>query len=185
MAMRRKWDLRGFADEVNGLDMQAFRERFPDPFLLVKTGGRGWPSVFGAVLCDETEKSPTEVYAKTPGKDPGGDLVFVVAKSGRNEFADMITIGRSVSNDIILVHPYLSKMHAYLRKAKDGRGWVVVDPGSSNGTLVRKQRLETNVLYDLTPGDRIQFGGAVVSYFLDVEGMYDTVQGYLLLRGGE
>ena len=184
MATRRKWDLDGFAAEVKDLDLEAFCARFQQPFLLVKTGGRGWPSVFGAVLCEETEKSPTEVYANTPGNDPGQDLVFIVEKTDRNDFADMITVGRSVTNDIILVHPYLSKLQAYFRQTKKEKGWVVVDPGSSNGTLVRKHRLQTNVMHDLTPGDRIQFGGAVVTYFLDGPSMFDTIQGYRLLRGG-
>jgi hypothetical protein len=67
--------------------------------------------------------------------------------------ADVITIGRAPGNVIQLADHEVSRRHVSVRREADV--WVVVDEGSTNGTLcnglpVRRQPLR--------PGDRVQIG---------------------------
>jgi hypothetical protein len=52
----------------------------------------------------------------------------------------------------------ISRAHAILRRRPDGT-WTVVDPGSTNGTLLNNAPLDPNVAVDLADGDRLYLGG--------------------------
>ena len=68
-------------------------------------------------------------------------------------------IGRDPSNLIQLHDTEVSRRHAELRS--DGRGYVLSDLGSSNGTFVNGQRVER---HELTSGDQVQLGGTLMLY---------------------
>lgn len=63
--------------------------------------------------------------------------VFPLAK-------DTVTIGRLESNDIVVDDPEVSRVHAEIRRSKDQ--FVLVDLGSTNGTLVGKKRVQVERL---------------------------------------
>jgi len=71
---------------------------------------------------------------------------------------DIRTCGRDPGSDLVLEHPTLSRLHARLELAADGRVWVH-DAGSSNGTFVNRNdawmRIRKAVL---CIGDRVRFG---------------------------
>jgi hypothetical protein len=66
--------------------------------------------------------------------------IFPLVKKAGASFADRITIGRTSNNDLVLPDPSISRLHAYIRR--DGRGWVVADGGSKNGSWLRGTSLE-------------------------------------------
>jgi pSer/pThr/pTyr-binding forkhead associated (FHA) protein len=53
--------------------------------------------------------------------------------------------------------PGISRLHAVLLAAADG-GWAVLDPGSSNGTLVNGREIAVGDQVPLQDGDRINLG---------------------------
>ncbi|MFB4277713.1 MULTISPECIES: FHA domain-containing protein [unclassified Nonomuraea] len=57
--------------------------------------------------------------------------------------------------------PGVSHLHAVLLSQPDG-SWLVVDPGSSNGTQVNGRPLKVNVPVRVGPGDRIHLGAWTV-----------------------
>jgi len=57
--------------------------------------------------------------------------------------------------------PGVSHLHAVLLAQPDG-GWLLVDPGSANGTQVNGRTLQTNVPTRVGPGDRIHLGAWTV-----------------------
>jgi len=63
-----------------------------------------------------------------------------------------VRLGRSADNDIVLENPKISRHHA--RVAWDGRGFVLEDLGSSNGTYLNLIRLEGGA-QPLHHGDQI------------------------------
>lgn len=65
----------------------------------------------------------------------------------------VISIGRESGNSIRLRDTEVSRRHGEIRQ--DGDGWVLVDLGSSNGTFIEQNRIET---HRLRTGDRIQIG---------------------------
>jgi pSer/pThr/pTyr-binding forkhead associated (FHA) protein len=57
--------------------------------------------------------------------------------------------------------PGVSHLHAVLLAQPDG-SWMLVDPGSSNGTQVNGKPLKVNVPVKIAPGDRIHVGAWTV-----------------------
>ena len=69
-----------------------------------------------------------------------------------------LTIGRDPVSDIILNDPEVSRQHA--RFTQTETGYQVQDLGSTNGTFVNGQRLESETV-DLQPGFTISMGSGV------------------------
>lgn len=90
-----------------------------------------------------------------------------IAKSERNGFSHMITLGRSENNDLILPFGQVSKLHAYF--SRDDRGWSLRDCGSANGTKLNGQRLEPKDSVLLRSGCELIFGRVLAVQFLTRE----------------
>ena len=71
----------------------------------------------------------------------------------------MLTVGRGLSNDIILEDTRVSRNHAQLRY-RARRFWVA-DAGSTNGTFVNGEAIEERALND---GDIISLGGLELTF---------------------
>jgi hypothetical protein len=72
------------------------------------------------------------------------------------------SVSRGIDPEIDLTgppaDPGISRLHAVLIATPDG-SWVVLDPGSANGTLVNGSEIPTGVQVPLRDGDRINLGG--------------------------
>ncbi len=65
----------------------------------------------------------------------------------------VVTIGRDPGNDVVVHHPAVSRRHAQLERR--GNDYWITDLGSTNGTSVNGQRVQSQVLRD---GNIIRFG---------------------------
>jgi predicted component of type VI protein secretion system len=70
---------------------------------------------------------------------------------------DVVTLGRDITNDIVINDPEVSRHH--LRITRTGDGYTLEDLGSTNGTFVNGQRLSTPRA--LNNGDMIGLGETV------------------------
>jgi DNA-binding NtrC family response regulator len=70
-----------------------------------------------------------------------------------------VSVGRSDSADIQIHDPLMSRIHAVLHV---GPQLAVSDLGSSNGTIVRGQRIRANERTAISVGDTIEVGATVV-----------------------
>lgn len=109
--------------------------------------------------------------------NPGGDSFRLVMRRGPSpnqvyELAkDNVTIGRDITNDIVINDPEVSRHH--LRFTRGGGGFTLEDLGSTNGTFINGQRMTgTRVL---RPGDMIGLGETVTLAYEPIAG--PTVQG--------
>lgn len=73
-----------------------------------------------------------------------------------------ITLGRSEDNDLVLWDNRVSRHHCQI--APENGGWILVDLGSTHGTLVGRARVERHTLRD---GDQLQLGDALLSFALE------------------
>jgi pSer/pThr/pTyr-binding forkhead associated (FHA) protein len=72
-------------------------------------------------------------------------------------FPSMITVGRTRTNDIVLIDREVSKFHAYFREVRGA--YEVSDVGSVNGTYVGDQLLlAKGPPHPVHFGDRVAFG---------------------------
>jgi pSer/pThr/pTyr-binding forkhead associated (FHA) protein len=75
------------------------------------------------------------------------------------EETDVLTIGRTDDNALMLEHPKVSRRHAEIQRK--GSGFLLKDLGSTNGTWRGDMRLEQIVLQD---GDEFRIGDAVMVF---------------------
>ncbi|MBI3724929.1 FHA domain-containing protein [bacterium] len=108
---------------------------------------------------------------------PRGSLkaadVYVLKKTSRNPFLQMITVGRTGNNDVIIDDKTVSKLHAYF--VKQGEVWSIHDQCSTNGTYVERQRVPATGLV-VRDTDRVSFGTRHVFRFHTPAGFYRLVR---------
>lgn len=95
-----------------------------------------------------------------PGEDAAASEVGMVVQAIRKRqdvFAEMITVGRTANNDIVINDATISKFHAYFR-ALDNGGYELIDVGSRNGTRVMGRQLTPKFSIEVTLGSRVRFG---------------------------
>jgi hypothetical protein len=76
-----------------------------------------------------------------------------------------VTIGRLSTNDVVLADSNVSRRHAELRRR--GTAWLLVDLGSTNGTLVNGKVAKEHELAD---GDRMSFGTSELLFEINRSG---------------
>ena len=144
-----------------------FANRFPNPMLVVRkrtadtthlahATDLDWKQGTRAGGFNTQRNGPGERRSATPSSAIGEASVEPVAKSTRNPFDGMITIGRAPNNDIILHLSSVSKLHGYFRR--EGTKWLLQDKGSSNGTIVNGARLKPEEACALDDGAHVLFG---------------------------
>jgi hypothetical protein len=95
----------------------------------------------------EGERAPADLLVMEPGESglETGERLALLAQT---------SIGRDDENDIVLDDTFVSSEHATL--IWNGRGWVLKDLGSTNGTRVNNKQIRNNVA--VKPGDVLEFG---------------------------
>ena len=71
---------------------------------------------------------------------------------------DIITIGRSANNDIIIYNRMVSKSHGHLYINSFDGACYLVDLNSTNGTYINNNRIEPHENHKLINADEISFG---------------------------
>lgn len=79
---------------------------------------------------------------------------------------DKITIGRLSENDIAVGHPAVSRFHARIER-EQGRGYVIRDLDSANGTYVNGDRIAPGERRPLQPGDVVRAGAVKLIFSPD------------------
>lgn len=88
---------------------------------------------------------------------------------------DIVTLGRDITNDIVINDPEVSRHH--MRLTRGAGGFTVEDLGSTNGTFVNGQRLTG--ARPLRPGDMVGLGETVtLAYEMTAMGAAPTESGY-------
>jgi pSer/pThr/pTyr-binding forkhead associated (FHA) protein len=145
-------------ERAHGLTEEAF----------VETLG-GWALVGPPVVVSDDEWSYRTLSSRTVQDiSPDGELIIMrdthvvhVLKKGRpGPFADTVLIGRSSSNDVVLEHTSVSKLHARAKLDANGNP-TLSDAGSSNGTKIAGEGLPPGEWRPLTSGDVVAFGSCM------------------------
>ena len=166
-------DEHGFADydklarRARTLDESEFLDAYPRPALRVVYSGDG---IAESAASEQSGIQLLTVNVKSAGILRYLSRVVFVAKRPGVPFAHLISIGRSTSNDITLAVESVSKVHGYLvMEDEDVR---FTDHGSTNGSKINGQRLETNKKYLLEDGDVLQLGLEAALEFLTPSSLY-------------
>ncbi len=153
---------------------EQFLEAYPLPALLAVY--RGTDPEGGSEYIDPTDRGVqllTVAIKSTVILRYLGKVAFVAKRPG-NPFAHLISLGRSVNNDITIAVDSVSKVHGYI-VPEDG-SWSFTDHGSTNGSLLDDEELETGHKYPLQDGKVLQLGLEVFLEFLSPESLYQRVR---------
>ncbi|KIG11661.1 Adenylate cyclase [Enhygromyxa salina] len=105
----------------------------------------------------------TYALCARPSEAMSGKLILLGEKTVEYPLTAFNTLGRHPDNSIQVLDRIVSKEHARITLAPNGR-WVMRDAGSLNGTLVNGERIGEAVLND---GDRIQLGNTNFAFAED------------------
>jgi hypothetical protein len=107
-------------------------------------------------------------------RGPRGVEVYPLAKKPGASFADMITVGRTPNNDVVLRDVTVSRFHAYFRQRGDR--WIVADAGSKNGSELEGVPLEARKERELASGVALRIGDFELTFYLSGE-LYGVLGG--------
>jgi hypothetical protein len=102
---------------------------------------------------DVAHRAPRLVVERAPGHDPG--MIY--------DLDGDIVLGRGERAEIRLEDPFASSRHA--RVYEQGNIVVIEDLGSTNGTYLNEELLETP--RPLHPGDRVRIGDSEFAFEVD------------------
>jgi hypothetical protein len=139
-------------------------------------------ALFGATRGPPTERDEEEpppigsdsvsltLAVKLGGED--GILCLPIVKSTRNPFGQMITVGRTPNNDLVVRDTAVSKFHAYF--SRQGSVLFLHDHDSTNGTYVGRRKIDSKGI-PLENGARVSFGQAQKFRFYTPEGIFQFI----------
>ena len=110
----------------------------------------------------------------TKRRNPTSVEVYPLAKKPGASFPDMITVGRTGNNDVVLRDVTVSRLHAFFRR-RDER-WVLADAGSKNGTAVDGDPLQPRRERDLASGTPVRIGDLELTFYLAPD-LFDVLGG--------
>jgi hypothetical protein len=108
----------------------------PSPFLVgtsLVAAGRSSQRTVG-LLDDDEDEIAAVMDPRLEGSAGETALPVMCIRKLRHPSPDMITVGRTPNNDLVLEHPQISSLHAFFRE-EAGR-FELADAGSRNGTWV-------------------------------------------------
>jgi hypothetical protein len=113
------------------------------------------------VVQAELSEAPGPPSAEQPAVAPAGRAMLVMADGGKQYQigGERAVIGRLSGSEVEIEDPGASRRHAEIRR--QGENFVVVDLGSTNGTLVNDNPISEATLED---GDRITIGRTVLEF---------------------
>ena len=131
-----------------------FRELWRVPVLVWESDGTS------------AQNSEPTLPGMAPSRPRAGEpLVFEVRKAPDTMNAVLgVTIGRTSNNDIVIDDVSISRFHAVLQHDDKSGLWSLHDVGSSNGTVVRGERLKPMARVVLAADEALIVGSMVVRF---------------------
>ncbi len=162
--------------EGQGLGRDAFLAKHLQPFLVLDQVGGDDPDAESFATVGGFASATRPVLRSNQVPAQRARAVVIQKRTGSNDFANMITVGRATNNDIALEISSVSKFHAYFtRDARDGR-WYLHDAGSSNGTWLDGERLAgSHAKAPLRDGSSVQLGPDARVRFFQASALLDLI----------
>ncbi len=138
---------------------QALQQELLGPLLM-------WRATPGAPQEDVLLTTEGGAFRQAPSaRDP---VVLKVQKASKtqNAFGMGVTLGRTESNDIVIVDNSVSRFHAYFQLDARTSEWRLVDAESKYGTWIGPMKLPPTQAHPLKDGARLRFGNIEVVFYL-------------------
>ena len=121
-------------------------------------------------------KGPSQSCPPDIARTVRSTIVAVIGKTARNRDADRITVGRSPDNDVIIEHPSVSKLHAFIRYSESTGSVKLSDAGSRFGTTMNGIPVGMGANLQLQSGDAIVFARSVTASYFTPADFYEYLK---------
>lgn len=153
--------------KLRGTDRAKFIAEHPHWFLIKR------PRVVS--IGAETEPPPLNTYMTPADSSVDGWfgeqwMVAEVRRRSDNPFTEMISIGRAMNCDVVLLFPGVSKLHGHFW-IEDGVVAKFSDEGSRHGSALNGVKLAKQSPQPVKLGDVIRFGSHIELMLCDVKGL--------------
>jgi hypothetical protein len=109
----------------------------------------------------------TETFVGAPdgrGRRAGRKIeIYPLAKKPNAPFPEMITVGRTPNNDVVLRDATVSRLHAFFKQK--GGVWQIGDGGSKNGTQLDGVALAPRREKQLGSGQIVKIGDLELTFY--------------------
>ena len=143
------WIARSARKDLRGRELRPLEQAAPSAYPSDATGMYSASTLVGA----EPRHAPRLVVERAPAHEPG--MIY--------DLDGEVVLGRGERAEIRLEDPFASARHA--RIYEQGSIMVVEDLGSTNGTYLNEELLET--ARPLHPGDRLRIGESEFAFEAD------------------
>lgn len=124
------------------------------------------------MLREDDVTAPVSVVA---GNNPAAQLeVYPLIKKPAAAFPELITVGRTVHNDVVLANHSISRLHLYVTYREEK--WWIADAGSKNGSWLAGQKLLPRREVQLTQAAHVRVGELFLTFHL-ANDAYDALGG--------
>lgn len=146
-----------YLHEATSSTRRAFVSAHAHPFLICD-GVLEKPGKPGKTVSFDPLETTTTAPARTGPRDKGQHpLLLLAVRKVIGTFPNMITLGRTANNDIVVPDVSVSKFHAWFQRT--GSKIELGDAGSKNGTRANDVTLTPRgTLMQVKLGDRLRFG---------------------------
>jgi hypothetical protein len=107
-----------------------------------------------------------DTYVGTPegrGRPQRRLEIYPLIKKPSASFPDMITIGRTPNNDVVLKDSTVSRLHVFFRHR--GATWQIADGGSKNGTFLDGKPLAPRRELGVESGQLVKIGDIELTFY--------------------
>lgn len=156
-------DVSGYEREAKSIDMAAFEQLRPYPFLLYSRS-KLWDRTLLIARGGGADETRVVDYDMASG---GMTFVSPIRKIQSDPALAGITLGRSTHNDVVVPVSSVSSNHAkfFPPTSRSGR-WTITDLGSRNGTFKKETHLQKSQAEPLDDGIYLRLGGNLIAWFL-------------------
>jgi hypothetical protein len=118
---------------------------------------------------DDARESSVDLLHETLVADADGARagrrleIYPLVKKPNAPFPDMITIGRTPNNDVVLRDATVSRLHAFFRSRDEG--WRIADGGSKNGTFLDGAPLAPRREREVASGQLVKLGDLELTFY--------------------
>lgn len=100
--------------------------------------------------------------------------VAFLEKSSRNPFGNIISVGRAATNDLVIPHASISKVHAVFTNV--GAAWKITERKARNGLYVNRVLLDPGATATVEDGALVGLGTQVEGTFHLPRGLWQFLQ---------
>lgn len=166
-----------YISAVSGLELNEFEKLYAHGFLVEKFQSILDKNVIFQFSTQQINEKDILSYRKKNITQPEifEARVIEIQKRKPGFSSDVITVGRSPHNDIILYNKMVSKVHAYLYHQPEDNNMYIIDLESTNCTLLNAEKLVPQKVYKLSVGDEIEFGPDTKLIYFSATSFYNFI----------